>query len=373
MTVSVATSTSNLALGLSMNERAYYMADRIWLFYFTGADYRYVTSLDGITFSAPVILWATTATDYVQMWYDGTYLHTVRGRGTNNLLYRRGEPTDTGTITWGADYPIGNGGTDCGVRSICTDSNGNVVVAFYRDQMLMVTMSNNTTGGWNTVAGFPLQANPALSIYNQGCVVPLLDGKWYVAYAGVVGGHVYGKMWTGTALGAQEQVTSIICSAVDRWTLINTGDNLHFAWNAQDNLFNIYYRRRANNVWDAGTEMVDNTTYSSVPALHYNRFTGDIYLFYASGGHVWQRIKSSVDGTWGAAIDLGAEANVVEYYTHTSRYSANGFALVSWVTGTVAPYTIRFLPVGTVFASKMYIQRLKQNSNGSGVGSFLIV
>jgi len=96
------TSTTSQAVQYLYQRKSFHANGRFWVFYSDGANLVYRSSTDGLSWGGTTIVRASFMGYYFSVWFDGTYVHYVCGRGIAGeaLLYRRGTPNTDGTITW---------------------------------------------------------------------------------------------------------------------------------------------------------------------------------------------------------------------------------------------------------------------------------
>jgi hypothetical protein len=233
----VGTSTYWLAVGNTQgyNQGGFYAAGRFWTWYCTGSNTILTSSVDGVSWTAPIIVKSHVASCATFSGvFDGTYFHYITSYNDNvrisYLGYRRGLPNSDGTVTWSAPEqvidssqgaPCGIGTNGCDQQEITVDTTGHVWIGFaqpYNDCTGCTggwpwLMRNAATDGtWSTDNGYPLKLNSQKS-GGQGTgewgviILRLTNGKVAILYSRH-GMPFYGRLYDPpTGLGPETIVS----------------------------------------------------------------------------------------------------------------------------------------------------------------------
>ncbi len=236
---------------ISYQRKSFFGYGRYWVFYGDGYNVYFKSSVDNSTWTTATNLFAASTGNATSIWFDGTYVHYIRGSITVNVCYRRGLPATDGTITWGAEDDIESFGA---IRNtICLDSDGYPCVTYtrYSTGRMYLSRSSTKDGTWTTDTGFPVEitsadewtAHPAgepqhtypvtSPAFFQSCVVPLTSRKLYVVFYYELC-SLYGKLYNA-GFGSEEAVSSgQMGSESAVWSANSYGDTVYAALQEQD-------------------------------------------------------------------------------------------------------------------------------------------
>lgn len=87
-----------------VQRKSFYASGRHWVFYGDGKNMVYKTSRDAENWSGATTVRPCVQGYYFSVWFDGTCVHYAAYPGTSGspLVYRRGIPESSGSITWSA-------------------------------------------------------------------------------------------------------------------------------------------------------------------------------------------------------------------------------------------------------------------------------
>jgi hypothetical protein len=368
----VGTTTHSYAFFGTAQRKSFYANGRFWIFYLKdGYNIVYRTSVDGVTWTAPTNLRASSSIfmygyDFT-VWFDGTYLHYAYMYplgGKTQLLYRRGIPNANGTITWSADeqlvlpevsqiyyyYPF-----------VSVDSFGYPYVAYawYNSSSHVwypfVIKSRRNDGVWETADDFPYQ----LTTTTGECmpsIIPLTSGKMLVAYA-QNGGTVRIRVWNGSSWLSEASTSSNIIKQYEyRYSIVAQGDDAHLVF-LKNSTYDIIYTKYsyASNSFGNEITLVSSASSDSSPVMCINPSTNDLYVFAATkttdspsgwtAEHIYYIKYTASSGKWGSWIDWIDES--AEVLTYAARllcfYQAYGnYIGLAYLTKTSYPYNVKF-------------------------------
>lgn len=339
--------------------RMFYAAGRFWVFYSNGTDMGYKTSTDAISWSSFTSIRACTTTNKFSIWFDGTYVHYAysQGAASQALYYRRGTPQSDGTISWSAaEQTALSGSADWAYMRpvVCVDSGGYPWVLYYyedpaTDYSVRVTKSSTNAGVWNQASGFPytLYSSGAVNegYSHHGVLVPLTATKMYAIYASDVLTKLRGKLWNGSAWGAQEDASTSQHLSSSYLCAVGIGDDVHLGF-PHKTTYDLIYRMRTGStgLWDSEVTITSDPTGYAVPAMGKNG--SDLWYMwghYPTSGSLY--LKKKVGGVWdGNPTTLLTGETNLQVTWMVAYYETNGGELcLAWIVGTGSPYTLRHM------------------------------
>ena len=175
------------------NRNIWYAEGLFWVFY---SDSYFRTSSDLVSWSA---LTNYGSWDETSVWYDGTYFHFLAEH-----LYRRGEPSSLGTISWSTDWQevltydfdwYDNG-------DIVTDTDGYPWIAIFRSAIPYGSLrayKSSTKDGTFTIDASVTKTFSTNTGAGNVCLVPLPGGEMYTI--GQQTASTWGIEWNGPLSG----------------------------------------------------------------------------------------------------------------------------------------------------------------------------
>jgi len=350
----VGTSTTSSAIVETFQRKCFYANGRFWVFYITGGNAVYRTSLDGITWTDPTTIGACGDGNRFSVCFDGTYLHYSRfDLTTYSLYYRRGTPNSDGTITWSAVEQTVHAGSSsdfCTNPNIAVDSGGYAWIGVRRYSGVTLTYTPwvlknaNNDGTWADASGFPYQLLTLGSTSWRVTPVALTGLKVYVIYTRTNAyptGKLYDAGW-----GSEEFISDThTIQRGDALSAVNEGDNIHFVMLGYAAYPIRYYKRTYGVGWGSSVIVQLGVTSTSFPVLS---ISGSIlYCFWAGSptvDHIYY--KKCVGGAWDASptdwIDESTD-HLTANNTLSCFYKAyNSYIGLLYMALTTPNYNVRF-------------------------------
>lgn len=319
------------------------------MFYSDGTNFVVNSSADNVTWYGKATVKATVANgSLMSVAFDGTYFHYVYFNAGNTGSYRRGTPNADGTITWSAaEQTITLTASHTGANAtICVSTGGKAFVG-YRDYdgsanyYPAVINNANTDGTWTTENTNVLQSTTSDNTW-VCIVVPLTGGKVYAAYTRT-GAGAYGKQWSGSAWGSEENIdTSAYNSASTRVSLSSYGDDLFYFWNHSTTYRN-ECKKRASGTWGSAEDATTGTSYTDYGQAAVDPSNGDVYYFYVLSSVLYYTKRTNAGGSWGGAQTVVSEANINNSGRTPCFFNIQSSKIgVAYLVGTSNPYTVKY-------------------------------
>ncbi|NLT36761.1 MAG: hypothetical protein GXX95_01185 [Methanomassiliicoccus sp.] len=353
------TSTSSSALYYGMGSKPGFAGGYWFLPYSNGTNIVYVSNDDPecapANFGSPTTIKAGSDGSYFQALLQGEYCYLASVTPDSNPIKIRRGNCSGGAISWDAEA-TGATGTQMRITSMDIDPDGAILIGYYADNKARVTKLTYDGSSWSVAFGYPMTVSDSgedsVNMYVK--VLALTSGKWMCLYCGVTGGHIYEKIWNGSALGSRVQASSIICSATPRWDARAYGDKVVLAWNAQDILFNIYRREFDGSSWGTAVEIEHNCDYDDVPAVSVNKDSGDFFIAwqdFPTTSHVYYQKYTALTDTWGSVVDAATESSLPNNYQMMGiNQAVNDSVLFFYQIGST-PYAIDNIRIESLTAS----------------------
>lgn len=353
------TTTNGSALHYGMGSKAGFAAGYWYLMWSNGTNIVYASNdhptCDPGSFGSEVTVKAGSTGEHFQALFDDIYCYLVSVVPDSNPIKIRRGLCSGGSISWETEVTAVSG-TQMRVTSIDMMDDGSILIGYYDTNKAKVTRLVNTNGSWSVVSGYPMTVSDSGedSVNHMVKVLALSGEKWMVLYCGVTGGHIYSKVWNGSSLGARVQASSIICSATQRFDARAFGDRVVLAWNAQDNLFNIYRREFDGSAWGTAVEIQDNCGYDDVPAVSVNKDTGDLFIAwqsFPSSTHVYSVKYTALTSSWGSVVDAATESSLPNNYQTVGLDRAQNDSVLFFYLSGGSPYTLDNIRIESLTAS----------------------
>jgi len=234
--------------------------------------------------------------------------------------------------------------------SIAVDSNGYPWIGYSKEnvsafpaleQYPMVTKSARNDGIWETDTGFPYLLNSDSGSIWYVSVIPLSDGKVYVAYSSSAYKQIYGRLWTGTAFSLQETISSVDVSSPMFFSGVGVGDTTHIVYSSIENT--IIHAVRTETGWT--TEAIEYSASDTSVVLTYNPATSNLLCFWHNNSHYYYKLYNSTTSSWGSRVDWideSSEGTLSPYPLTVSYQAYEGNIIVTYVTGTSPPFNLKF-------------------------------
>jgi len=337
----VGTSDTTYGVWPPSGRQTFYANGRFWVFYqYDGNDeIVYCTSIDGSTWSDPLIVRTGIILGDFGIWFDGTYFHYAC-EANEVCYYRRGIPNTDGTITWNDEQIVA---TNVAAHfGICTDSAGYPWITYVTTSpyKAMAVKSSKNDGTWETAPGFPYLLSWNLQ---YPAVVPLTNGKVYVIFC-THGTKFYGRLWNGSSWESQEAVSLSNSVYGLYYSVVAKGDDVHLVFQKDIDYHILYIKRSYGVGWGSEIIVQPSLVKYLAPVLSIDD-SGTLYCFWMglpAADHVYY--KRCVDGIWDTdpvdwvdetADHLGHAALSCDYRAY------NGYVALVYLTGVEAPFNVR--------------------------------
>ena len=282
---------------------------------------------------------------------------------SKKLRYRLGVLSSSGTITW---YNLATV-TVVDVGSITAqfypyvefDANDYVWVGYrYTNESVTsdvyvyyprVIKNDAKDGTWSTASGFPIQLSSINDTSWRVMLAPLDNGDMYIIYGrkyqyGMTSGSLYGRLYT-TSLGSEENIEyGYLLQNEGSFSVVTLGNNVHLAWagrTGSGSLYLVHRKRDYTDGWQSPNWV--ESAFTEYPAISADETTENLYVFYldASNNRIYYY---HWDGSSWSSLQILYEESVeltgVDRFSVAS-YSGDNKILITYMTGTSAPYEIR--------------------------------
>jgi hypothetical protein len=345
-------STTATAISNSNQRKTFYGASRFWVFYSDGTNMLYKSSLNGTTWGSSTIVRIATTGDKFSIWWDSTYVHYAYASATSNtaLIYRRGTPSVSGTITWSAEQNAiaASASATYFYPFITVDSNSKPVISYTLDNTTAVTpyivTNNNSDGTWSTLTTTQMSATSENNTWRT-TVLPLSSGGLVSIYA-YDAATIKSKVYNGSTWQTENTTTSAI-EVGSAFSAVVTSDNvvhLAFTKDSDDDIKYTHYHS-GGTAWEMESTVYAGTSATMSPVL--SKTSGNNFYCFWLGDNIANHIyyKANTSGIWNSAsTDWLTESNITDNKELTSAYSqsTSNYIPVSWSTNTSSPYSTRF-------------------------------
>lgn len=291
-----------------------------WLFSQNSTNMFYLTSADGLTWSAPTTVTTSSGTETGWgLWFDGTVLQYITRVDFTHSGFRRGTPQSDGSITWAA--PEQSIAMDiANVTSICTNASGQTFIAYYRttNQELKVIRNDRTDGTWVTAQTSTL--NSGMSVKQVNIVGDHDSNQVFVVFAyepflnnGVEYGFYYnGANWDLTRYTLSTGVTIYQATVAD--VAFDNDDNVVVIYSNALASPTLYYNRWINGV--VGTPIAittaGQTNQNYKPTLTFNPTSNTVLFWYVKASNLdiyYKPLQSGILGAESLLVSTSAGNN----------------------------------------------------------------
>ncbi len=359
MVSTVGPSTVSYATRMPFQRLTFYHNGRYWVFYGSGTNFVYRTSIDAAAWSAPTTIHAGDLAAWSSACFDGTYVHYACSTYTaaQPIYYRRGTPDVGGGITWSAaeQTAVAGSGDRYGDPTIAIDSNGYPFISYLREKDCYCAKASTNNGTWTLDWDVLIKAIGVTDVFSS--VVPLTSTRMYIVY-GERNEKLYGKIWNGAAWSGEETLSTskLETSLKGAFCVTSIGDDVHVTFLTMNPDWDIIYRKRTyGSGWEAEETVYDGdvSTYKSSPVISHDGST--IYVLWMgspTADHIFYRARN---GAWDARVDwLDESAQGLTSNELLSCYfeSFGGHLGAIWVSTPASPYNVRHdelpLPAGGI-------------------------
>lgn len=351
--VTVATSTTIASVSPAYQTHLCYAAGRYWELYFDGANYGYVSSPDGVSWSVETTISTSGLKGVGEMAFacaGAAVYRAVIGPGGRNGLgwyYDSGTLGSNGAITWGQEAQIGSPDqyTVSGHENpaVAVGSNGNVWVAIY----------DYTTSKLEVWQG-PATWSESLSLSSAKApdLVPLESGKVALVYFnGPVSSAVLSaRTWSGSSWSSTANATGSYSVGV--YSATGEGDATKTCAYATGTSYGLTYLNFPyGGPWSSPTTL-DTVKTANGCAMEADG-SGNLVVIY-EGGTTTQTVSFDESGdngtTWsGPQTLVSSDPSIAGPIV--GGPSAPELAMATWVEGSTSPYSLEFAAFSPVIST----------------------
>jgi hypothetical protein len=286
------------------------------------------------------------------VWFNGTYVSYALSSDYSgaSVIYRRGLPNSDGTITWDNEQIAYQSSDRPRFPTVTVDSQGYPYIGFgLGTSYPYLTKSSFNNGTWSTASGFPKQLSTTSDSQrlNVVTVLPLNSSKIYAVYTNANLSTLRGRLWNGTNLLAEKEISSFSLNSPHAYSAIAKEDNVHLVFLNKTTYQILYVNGTYNSTWQNYTfgqpKVVVQGNSTSFPVLS----SSDAYLYAFWAGtpqinHIYYKRYSN--GEWdSSSTDWKTETALTSNDTLSGFYEdyENKVGLV-WMNSITGPYQIRF-------------------------------
>jgi hypothetical protein len=362
--VTVSTASVNTALQYPYQGHIVHstLADMWYVFFHNGSDIRYCNSSDGVTFSASILYktYGTSGSQFsIALNDSANTLHIAYSTGAAGvpLNYSRATINADGSLTWGADWIVGQDPANGLVApNIAFDTVNHpfITYKFYRTSYTYpyCTASSTTDGSWVNASWAPYQLNSTnggTSGWGSSGVFSIESGKMLAIYTRSTTYPICSKEFDGTSTwGSEKNATITAPTTQNSWSAtVDSSFNVHLiSTNLTTLNLNYFKYTTSTSTWSTPEETAVSAIGAVAPAIGFSSYnsTNYIYIFWTNATyHVYYRSRNFTSGTWAATIDWQSEVNTANYLglSCTMKDVGRQFG-VAWMNGTANPYQVRF-------------------------------
>ncbi|MGH2638049.1 MAG: hypothetical protein ACRDF4_01985, partial [Rhabdochlamydiaceae bacterium] len=359
----VSTSTTDTATSSTNQNKLFYDLGLWWDFFSTGSEIDYSTASDGFSWGAPTSLITSTTGDTlgsdfsVTLSGDTAYWVLSSGDSNANFVYDSGTLASTGTITLGtsATEPTSTGYLTFGPVSIETDLAGNTWVAMttlqagtnYNVEVYEHASGSANNAGWTT--NIAPSSLPTLTPTADSTIVAPNSGPGallIVEVSGATGTGAISIYSTTVASGWTVSTWSASVSPASNYALASSsetvaGSTLAFAGLASSSTGQTSGSLKFWTFVLGGSATSQETTIESSSEdwqAALGSFGNTLFLFDANNSAINYYYTSNLGYTWSPR----ATATTYEPSITGMSAAAGGTMAVTWTSGNVANYDIRF-------------------------------
>ncbi len=346
----VATTTSSSPGILPYVDTSFNAAGLWWVFWTTGgtSNLDYSTSTNGTTWASPTSIRAVTGSaQSASVYYDGTFVYYAGVASSSSLVFRRGTPQSSGTISWSAaEQTVASGTNCCAAVSMSVDSTGHPWVE-YQDPNLVkniLTSSSTTSGSWSTATGFPITLATNTATVK---LVPLTSSLMATISNGA-SNEVAFSVWSGSThtsvVYTSETATGGYWSAVQ----VPGQNEIYLAYLYNKYLTFAVYNYYSNSLSeDTGIHIANPVTTSSAPAITVDPQSGYIFVLWAgspTSNNIYFTESQNGGAGWSSPTDWISSSTMLtgNEYINAFPQANSGIGAVIYETGTSSPYSIEF-------------------------------
>jgi len=296
----IATSTTELAVGGPVTRKSFYANGKYWAFYSDGTNMVYKASSDGLEWSSPTTVRAASNSLRFSVYLQGSNtIHYACFDGSSTLYYRRGTLNSDGSVSWNDERTVGSV-SNSDHPSISTDSSGYPFIGYRSgasgSRYPYVTKSSTNDGTWSTAPDHPLQLSTTTDDVWIAYVVPMSSPKVMVMYS--KGGILYSRVWSGSNWGGQQD-SSAHNYAIDSMDLqisaVNEGDVVHVVW-TKESAYGIRYGYYDGSNWQPHVTLEGTVESYSKPTIALSN-ANNLYVFWVrANSHIYYIRR--ISGTW---------------------------------------------------------------------------
>jgi len=346
----VVTTTSVETIKYPLHRKTFFAQTRHWAFYLDSSNQlTYKSSTDGSTWNS------ATAVSQIKIeegrkftvHTDGTYVYLAVTNGTStsyrgNLMYKRGQLSSDGTITWDATVNLASGTANDLRPDIVVDSDGYPWIIYQRYDNGAIRIKKSSTQSGSSSSDWNDNLLVSKTNYAMMKLLRRTNGKLYALYYQTME-SLKGKAYDGTSWGSEESVTRHTLYNYLSWdcAMDVTNDEVHVCY-LEATSYDIHHVKRTTS-WQTPDTVQSATTLSSYPALSISEST--LYCFWAgspSSNHIYH--KKYVSGTWDTnPTDWITETALTSNDKLTCYYQAYSSKIgLLYMNKMSSPYQIRY-------------------------------
>lgn len=357
----VGTSTYTIPVAESFQKKCFYANGRWWAFYYTGADFGWETSIDGIdwtgTFRSYITLVKTP--DNYDIWYDepNNKICLARTMGSENrfVFYNQGTANADGTITGDFGTYVFSSATEKIAYDnidnwnslvgqgpkLVKDSNGYPWISWLRvkvgnwDEVVIKASATDGSAWANSPTSLWLNRKAG----GESCfILPLTSGKMFaisVSYGTIV---VQSRLFNGTSWETPVSLGNLTEHPF-HCDMVADGDNVHFVF-VTASPFDIVYRKYIYGTGWQTAETVESSVLSVVshPAITLTR-TDYIRVFYLKNATTIKYRDRNL-GVWQDAVVISSSESGITCVSSSYRTISSGYCIF-FKSGT-SPIYVKF-------------------------------
>jgi len=286
------------------------------------------------------------------VWFNGTYVSYALSSDYSGspVIYRRGLPSSNGNIIWDSEQIAYQSSDRPRFPTVTVDSQGYPYIGFgLGTSYPYLTKSSFNDGTWSTASGFPKQLSTTSDSQrlNVVTVLPLNSSKIYAVYTNANLSTLRGRLWNGTDLLAEKEISSFSLNSPHAYSAIAKEDNVHLVFLNKTTYQILYVNGTYNSTWQNYTfgqpKVVVQGNSTSFPILS----SSDAYLYAFWAGtpqinHIYYKRYSN--GKWdSSSTDWKTETALTSNDTLSGFYEdyGNKVGLV-WMNSLTSPYQVKF-------------------------------
>jgi len=343
------TTAASLATGYDYQGYTCVANSYFWAFYLTGSGWVYESSVDGISWSAPVPITLSASTTGGNVAFlctssSVTYVATQYSPSDGNFYVATGT-FGAGTISWGGEVAVPTSNSNVGSPTVTTDSSGNlwVAVSTLRNGVYYIQVLEHTSGGWSQVQ--------QLSNEQYAKLVALTGGKMALLFSVGTSSSISIETWSGVSWSSPVQTSSSTGSNslnLERSSATALGDTVEFTFAIGPEGYFLQYTYGGTGWTGAGGGAtpidIGDADYMTIAADGTNTLaitmidlTGEVYYSISTDGGAHWTAQSAISTSEGSA----------SWIDSSFGFAYGGYDVVWMAQATGTTYNVRFARVQT--------------------------